>query len=85
MARSVKKLNKLDVLPEVEANEDVSGLDEVFDSVLSGMVNFFTTTHMQCAVHTLQLASHDGLKEKHVNRLVSKVCQLQEYQRLMPF
>ena len=28
---------------------------------------------MRCAVHTLQLAIRDGLQEKHVNRLVTKV------------
>ena len=28
---------------------------------------------MRCAVHTLQLAIRDSLKEKHLNRLVSKV------------
>ena len=53
MARSVEKFNEMDVLPEVEANEDGSGLDKVFDSALSGMVNFSTTTHMRCGVHTL--------------------------------
>ena len=73
MARSVKKFNKVDVLPEVEADEDSSALDEVFDSALSRIMGFLSTTHMRCAVHTLQLAIHDGLKEKHVNRLVSKV------------
>ena len=63
----------MDVLPEVEVDEDSSALDEVFDSALSRMVGFSSTTHMRCAVHTLQLAIRDGLKEKHVNRLVSKV------------
>ena len=73
MARSVEKFNKVDVLPEVEADEDSSALHEVFDNALSRMVGFSLMTHMQCAVHTLQLAIRDGLKEKHVNRLVSKV------------
>ena len=73
MARSVEKFNKMDVLPEAEANEDGSGLDKVFDSALSGMVDFSTTTRMRCAVHTLQLAISDRLKEKHVDRLVSKI------------
>ena len=73
MARSVEKFNEVGVLPEVEADEDSSALNEVFDSALSRMVDFSSTTHMRCAVHTLQLAIRDGLKEKHVNRLVSKV------------
>ena len=73
MARSVEKFNEVDVLPEVEADEDSSALDEMFNSALSRMVGFSSTTHMRCAVHTLQLAIRDGLKEKHVNRLVSKV------------
>ena len=30
----------MNVLPEVEASEDGSGLDEVFGSALSGMTNF---------------------------------------------
>ena len=47
MAKSVEKFNEMDVLAEVEANKDGSGLDEVFDSALSGMVNFLTTTHMR--------------------------------------
>ena len=46
MTRSVKKFKETDVLPENEANKDGSGLDEVFDSALSGMVNFSTMT--QC-------------------------------------
>ena len=46
MARSVDKFNEMDVLPEVEANEDGSGWDEMFDSSLSGMVDFSTTTRM---------------------------------------
>ena len=53
MARSVEKFNKMDVLPEAEANEDGSGLDKVFDSALSGMVDFSTTTRMRCAVHSM--------------------------------
>ena len=73
MAKSVEKFNKMDVLPEVEANEKGSDLDEVFNSALSGMEDFLTTTHMLCAVHTLQLAIHDGLKEKHAASLVSRV------------
>ena len=73
MARSVKKFNEVDVLPEVEADENSSALDKVFDSALSRMVGFSSTTHMRCAVHTLQLAIRDCLKEKYVNRLVSKV------------
>ena len=73
MARSVEKFK---VLPEVEADEDSSALDEVFDSAMSRMVGFSSTTHMRCAVHTLQLAIRDGLKEKHVNRLVSKICHV---------
>ena len=76
MARSVEKFNEVDVLPEVEADEDSSALDEVFGSALSRMVGFSSTTHMRCAMHTLQLAIRDGLKEKHVNRLVSKVCHV---------
>ena len=32
--------------------------------------------HMQGAVQTLQLAIHDGVKEKHVDRHVSKVCHV---------
>ena len=76
MARSVEKFNEMDVLAEVEANENGSGLDEVFDSALSRMVDFSTTTHMRCALHTLQFAIRDGLKKKHVNRLVSKVCHV---------
>ena len=31
---------------------------------------------MRCAVHTLQLAIRDGLKEKDVDRLVSKFCHV---------
>ena len=63
MARSVEKFNEMGVLPEVETNEEGSGFDEVFDSAMSGMVHFSTTTHMRYAVHTLQLAIRDGLKE----------------------
>ena len=73
MARLVEKFNEMDVLPENGANEDGSGLDEVFDSTLSEMMDFSTTTHMRCAVHALQLAIRDSLKEKLVDRLVSKV------------
>ena len=73
MARSVEKFNEMDVLRENGANEDGSGLNEVFDSALSEMMDFSTTTHMRCAVHTLQLAIRDSLKEKLVDRLVSKV------------
>lgn len=32
--------------------------------------------HMRCAVHTLQLAVRDGLKEKHVHTLISKLRQV---------
>ena len=32
--------------------------------------------HMRCAVHTLQLAIHDGLKEKHAQNLISKIRQI---------
>ena len=46
MARSVEKFNEMNVLPEVEANENGSSLDEVFDSALSETVNFSTTTRM---------------------------------------
>ena len=53
MARSAEKLNKMGASPEVEANEDGSGLDEVLDSALSEMVNVSTTIYMRCAVHTL--------------------------------
>ena len=73
MARLVEKFNEMDVLPENEANEDGSGLNKVFDSALSGMMDFVTTTHMRRAVHTLQLGIRDILKEKHVDRLVSKI------------
>ena len=73
MVKSVEKFNKMDVLPEVEANEDGSGLDKVFDSALSGMVDFSTMTRMRYMVHVLQLAICDGLMEKHEDRLVSKV------------
>ena len=73
MARSVEKFNKVDVLPGVEADEGSSALDEVFDSALSRTVDFSSTTYMRYTVHTLQLAIRDGLKEKHVYRLVSKV------------
>ena len=76
MARSVEKFNEMDIFPEVEANEDGSGLHEVFYRALSEMVDFSTTPHMRCVVHTLQLAIRDGLKEKQVDRLVSKVRQV---------
>ena len=76
MARSVKKFNKMDDIREVEANEDDRGLDKVFYSALSGMADFLTTTHMRCAMHTLQLAILDDLKEKHVIDLSVKSATL---------
>ena len=47
--------------------------------VTDNAANMQVATHahvMRCAVHTLQLAIHDGLKEKHLQNLISKIRQI---------
>jgi len=86
MASSVEKFNEMNV--SVEVDEDTSGLNEEFDRALSGMVEFSSTAHMRCAVHTLQLAIRDGLKEKYVDTLSANFAKLlhqRGHLRLMPF
>ena len=74
MASSVEKFNEMNV--SVEVDEDTSGLNEEFDRALSGMVEFSSTAYMRCAVHILQLAIRDGLKEKYVDTFISKLRQV---------
>ncbi|XP_077975500.1 uncharacterized protein LOC144431349 [Styela clava] len=49
--------------------------DEALVIAVNSITAVNTIEHMRCAVHTLQLAIRDGLKEKHVHTLLSKLRQ----------
>ena len=71
MASTMENFNEMNV--SVEVDEDTSDLNKELDRALSGMVEFSSTAHMRCAVHTLQLAIRDGLKEKYADTFISKL------------
>lgn len=50
--------------------------DEVIDDILEESSKLYSIKHMRCAVHTLQLAIRDGLKEKRTATLLSKIRQV---------
>jgi hypothetical protein len=63
MVSTLEKIN--------EENEETTS--EEGDQDDSSMSELFHVHHMRCAVHTLQLAVRDGLKNKHAATLVSKI------------
>lgn len=75
MVSTVEKLN-------AEAHEKTSSDEEEFieeeiDNSVEDAVNelsdIYKMYHMRCAVHTLQLAVRDGLKQRHASSLIGKV------------
>ncbi|KAM9308920.1 LOW QUALITY PROTEIN: uncharacterized protein PAF06_013141 [Gastrophryne carolinensis] len=56
---------------ETEENADI-----VLDNFVEQALKLATIHHMRCAVHTLQLAIRDGLKDRHAATLIGKLRQV---------
>ncbi|XP_044134821.1 AP-4 complex subunit mu-1 isoform X1 [Bufo gargarizans] len=56
---------------ETEENADI-----FLDNFVEDALKLATIHHMRCAVHTLQLAIRDGLKDRHAATLISKLRQV---------
>ena len=69
MISTIRKLNTTDVADGDEAQADDGDVDDFADAA----ARMTKIHHMRCAVHTLQLAVRDGLKEPQTASLVSKV------------
>lgn len=82
MIKAVEKLNEREVSEDLEEQyhtneqEENSEVDEIFEMNISRVANVSSIRHMRCAVHTLQLAINDGLKEKYISNVVSRIRQI---------
>ena len=53
-----------------QTDEEMNELTQIIDAA------YFPIQHMRCAVHTLQLAIRDGLKNQHASTFIAKVRQV---------
>ena len=87
MIKTIEKLNETEETNEeednvaVEEKEDkqpdyLTSLDEGLDDVVEKASKLSPIKHMRCAVHTLQLAIRDGLKDPHATNLIGRLRQV---------
>ena len=73
----VEKLNPTNGQNEEESEFEVDNSTELNgEDVTFSVIKLGVALHMQCAVHTLQLAICNGLKEKQVKQLITKLHQV---------
>lgn len=73
MLSTVEKLSTIEAEDDIDdysIMDDYSILDDTFDDTASEL---FKIHHMRCAVHTLQLAIRDGLREVHATSICENV------------
>lgn len=76
MISTIEKINLHDEDREYEENDDdiYNEIEvEILDDFVEAAVQHSTIHHMRCAVHTLQLAIRDGLRQPHASTLVGRV------------
>ncbi|XP_023212677.1 uncharacterized protein LOC111615505 [Centruroides sculpturatus] len=56
--------------------EPIIEKEEYLDDIVEEASNMFQIQHMRCAVHTLQLAIRDGLKDSQVAKIITKLRQV---------
>ncbi|KAL5246026.1 hypothetical protein ACI65C_013434 [Semiaphis heraclei] len=67
--------NELFSVEDDEGNTD-TGINELEDSVLNAITPGTITSCVRCAVHTLQLCIHDGLKVASITNCISRARQV---------
>lgn len=60
----------------LDTDDDDDDNSDYLDSVTEEASKLALIEHMRCAVHTLQLAIRDGLKDHHAKQLISKLRQV---------
>lgn len=63
----------------VEADEGDANINELEDSVLNAITPVAITSCVRCAVHTMQLYIHDGLKIASITNCISRARQVNYY------
>ena len=73
MTKAIESLNESD--PEADPSttqDETANESEDYGDIEDDCAMRINIYHMRCAVHTLQLASKDGLKQPHCNKLLTK-------------
>lgn len=77
MISTIEKLNKDEEEREFEESKESDEVDEddvgILDEFVEAAAKLSTIHHMRCAVHTLQLAIRDGLRQPYAANLVGRV------------
>ncbi|XP_023222406.1 uncharacterized protein LOC111623902 [Centruroides sculpturatus] len=59
--------------------EPIIEKEEYLDDIVEEASSMFQIQHMRCAVHTLQLAIRDGLKDSQVAKIITKLIKTSSY------
>ena len=81
MIKTIERLNESEETADEEGTvvameEQPDYLDETLDDVAEEASKLCQIKHMRCAVHTLQLAIRDGLKDPQASNLIGKLRQV---------